>query len=78
MADPATSGYKVSPEFERVKEGCGLMSVGQFNHTMIRIKDPKASIKFYTEVSTSVWYLLFGLLTIFVQALGMDLIEGQS
>ena len=22
----------------------------QFNHTMLRIKDPKASIKFYTEV----------------------------
>lgn len=21
-----------------------------FNHTMIRVKDPKASIKFYTEV----------------------------
>lgn len=24
--------------------------VMQFNHTMIRVKDPKASIKFYTEV----------------------------
>ena len=57
MADPATSGYKVSTEFVRVKKGCGLMSVGQFNHTMIRIKDPKASIKFYTEVSTPVHIL---------------------
>ena len=22
----------------------------QFNHTMIRVKDPQASLKFYTEV----------------------------
>ena len=57
MADPATSGYKVRACFARVKEGCELMSVGQFNHTMIRIKDPKASIKFYTEVSTPVHIL---------------------
>lgn len=27
-----------------------LIYVSQFNHTMIRIKDPEVSLKFYTEV----------------------------
>ena len=52
-SDPETAGFRVGGNLQRtvytiltVCMSCRL----QFNHTMIRVKDPQASLKFYTEV----------------------------
>ena len=36
-----------------VLESRKMFNALQFNHTMIRVKDPKVSVKFYTEVRRS-------------------------
>lgn len=48
MSSVETAGFQV-----RYVDICGenyLILISQFNHTMIRIKDPEVSLKFYTEV----------------------------
>lgn len=51
---PETAGYKVRSLalHSRSMGGAWLTAAHlQFNHTMIRVKDPKASLKFYVDVS---------------------------
>ena len=58
----------------------------QFNHTMLRIKDPKVSIPFYTEVSLpSIVYIpsltlskSFSPSISYNQIIGMDLVESEQ
>ena len=76
MAPPETKGYKVRTSWA-IREHAAH-SFAQFNHTMIRVKDPKASLKFYCDVSAppsskrdiSHVYL--------AQTLGMELIHGET
>jgi catechol 2,3-dioxygenase-like lactoylglutathione lyase family enzyme len=56
----------------------------QFNHTMLRIKDPSVSIPFYTDASlsfillSSIFILLMFSRLFYNQVIGMDLIESEQ
>jgi hypothetical protein len=51
----------------------------QFNHTMLRIKDPKVSVPFYTDASFSLLHRLPSILFFSLdQIIGMDFIESEQ
>lgn len=52
------------------------ISIGQFNHTMIRVKDPQASLKFYQDVSF--WWPQQPSFTRSRQILGMELYDSEE
>lgn len=51
--DAATASFQVGLEIpgETPREADDLIVCVQFNHTMLRVKDPAVSLKFYKEVS---------------------------
>ena len=52
-----TAGFKVQ-SLLATTGGNLRLTYPQFNHTMLRVKDPKVSLKFYTEVRTSSYLTL--------------------